>query len=98
MLNSVLFHHLAPLRIFNMAQKPRLIYLLKPISGINITAVALDVTAVIFFIKQLTALCKTNKKLSCRRETARRIGHTLRETDGRTESRSKKAICSMRRA
>jgi len=28
-----------------------------------------------------------NKKLSCRRETARCLGHTLRETDGRTDRR-----------
>jgi len=33
----------------NMAQKPRVIYLLKPVSGINITAVALVVTAVTFY-------------------------------------------------
>jgi len=36
-----------------------------------------------------------DKKLSCCRKTARRLGHTLRETDGRTESRSKDVLCSM---
>ena len=29
-----------------------------------------------------------DKKLSCHRETARRLGHTLRDTDGRTDGRT----------
>jgi len=43
----------------------------------------------------------TNKKLSCRRETARRLRHTLRETDGRTDgqkaaARTRYAVCIAR--
>ena len=45
---------------------------------------------------------KIYKKLSCRRETARCLGHTLRETDGRTDgqkavARTRYAVCIARK-